>query len=1214
MADWSESSLASNSSDNVNHTKRVSVRDRRNLWERLIEEQNQQAQQRRPSRIYNPVRYGDRTDSVGAAGQLRSRSVSLFAIPRSNTQQAAPIPRTSFSPKSARGHHMEKSARDPHKPVRTAEKQCFTSNYHEQQQQQRKSQPRTKNGQSQDTQSALLERPQQRSHQQVVLKQNESHDNRHCKAKEEEEGLAKVQTQRQTTPETHGDSLSAENRGDDQEPSNISRCKDNASRLCTSQSQLHGNDALRIVNQRAQAMNITPHKQQQKTTPQKQQRNYTEGDISHKSQSIESIRSNVDTKFNEKKEGKEAQQDLVSLSSVAIGMTTSIPVSSRELQRQYVRSNTTPIDKLIHMIRHGDEIEKVHENKCSRFNHTAHCERNKLVDSNELLPKEGLQVYHTSPSQDPLETLDAKNVDISEFEELHLNPLFIEDTRTLNPLYESDIITHNPLYEPEIVVLNPLFDETSYGAIYESTTNIDHEEAKLVYSMRKSLHIRDRMIGIKFKTNCFSGSDLVDWIMDHMKTNFLRADAVTFSQYLLSRCVLKNVNIFDREFTDSSNMFYRFVEDYHSKSVLNSVKSLSANPSDAQRLTKERISKSDYEPFAPIHDIHRKLCFVMEEIISLFTFMNDGKNGQHIIPKHIQLFDYTSFHKSKQYADMQYQVYRLQKCDPMVLQDEERRTFFINLYNILMLHGLMRFGRPANIVMRQRFLKKTKYVVGHFKISLEDIEHIILGSSHRSFSTIGNLFVSNNSRCHSSSPLYYLTVQQRFDPRIHFALITGCISSPKLQVYEAVNLERQLKEITSIYLQNEKLRIDLETREIMIAQQMNWWHDDFGYTTRERLLWAMPYLSLDDQGKLSLLLSSTSENYSIQWMPYNWALNHISLRNQPKLIDQLQFVTMDQSCWFGNISVRRSAASRDASAISAKKKRIQGTSYSSSTSRVVISTGNEIKMELLEVLAHPTYRTFFLKFAMNEQSAENILFWQDVQQFVLIDNDIERAEASLSLFCRYLSHNAPHELNISRDLAMDVKKVIETQERRFIMPSLFDKIKSAVEVNMTDTFERFLSSSLYQDLLGIIFNELDNPCIIVDTKPSADADDEDTYWDVLSDDSEDEDMAGWMSFVEQKPTKGSSGSGSPNNTSKGSDGSSRNINTHSNSSSASVSSGKKKGESPARRTPSKIRNTSVYQVLHTTFSSQNESVVDWTPNMLRERRRMIQPDDIADSS
>jgi Protein of unknown function, DUF547 len=147
----------------------------------------------------------------------------------------------------------------------------------------------------------------------------------------------------------------------------------------------------------------------------------------------------------------------------------------------------------------------------------------------------------------------------------------------------------------------------------------------------------------------------------------------------------------------------------------------------------------------------------------------------------------------------------------------EARAFWINLYNALTLHSMLRARVQKSVLEVPGFFDRFAYQVCsdplEFSLTLNEIEHGILRGNavflrRQSFQT-------NDSRAHLILPL---------EPRIHFALNCGAISCPPIRAYQAENLESQLELATRSYLQS----VRLENGVAILPKLLEWYAKDFG--------------------------------------------------------------------------------------------------------------------------------------------------------------------------------------------------------------------------------------------------------------------------------------------------------------------------------------------------------------------------------------------------
>eukprot|EP01121_Diplochlamys_sp_Union-15-3_P015516 TRINITY_DN514_c0_g1_i1.p1 TRINITY_DN514_c0_g1~~TRINITY_DN514_c0_g1_i1.p1 ORF type:complete len:232 (+),score=27.42 TRINITY_DN514_c0_g1_i1:281-976(+) len=198
------------------------------------------------------------------------------------------------------------------------------------------------------------------------------------------------------------------------------------------------------------------------------------------------------------------------------------------------------------------------------------------------------------------------------------------------------------------------------------------------------------------------------------------------------------------------------------------------------------------------------------------------------------------------------------------LSEEERKAFFLNIYNALVIHGYIAKGVPG-LKDRLFFYQTTCYRIGPFVYSLDDIEHGILRGNKSSPS-----FLSPSVTFSSSDPR--LAYCCKLDPRIHFALVCGAKSCPPIRLYSASNLERGLNLATQAFCNSpDNFRISLAESKVELSQIFNWYAKDFGSTNRDLLQFIAGYLNEDVLSQLKILLSN--EDIRVSYFKYDWELN-----------------------------------------------------------------------------------------------------------------------------------------------------------------------------------------------------------------------------------------------------------------------------------------------------------------------------------------------------
>ena len=117
----------------------------------------------------------------------------------------------------------------------------------------------------------------------------------------------------------------------------------------------------------------------------------------------------------------------------------------------------------------------------------------------------------------------------------------------------------------------------------------------------------------------------------------------------------------------------------------------------------------------------------------------------------------------------------LQKVDVYGLDRAEALSFWINIYNALIVHAMAVFGVGKNPLARLTWFDKVRYEIGGRVYSANDIEHGVLRGNKPSpaspFSLLGLSSLASPT-FRSPDPRRSLAMQP-VDPRIHFALNCG---------------------------------------------------------------------------------------------------------------------------------------------------------------------------------------------------------------------------------------------------------------------------------------------------------------------------------------------------------------------------------------------------------------------------------------------------------
>lgn len=230
--------------------------------------------------------------------------------------------------------------------------------------------------------------------------------------------------------------------------------------------------------------------------------------------------------------------------------------------------------------------------------------------------------------------------------------------------------------------------------------------------------------------------------------------------------------------------------------------------------------------------------------------------------------DYDGIEHSQGFETYKQTATQLQHIDVGAMSELERRAFFINVYNSLIIHafayGYVRKSYLGYMLARKMLYATASYNIGGQVYSLDDIEHGVLRDNSNPVGSSTPLFP------YDSDPRVAVKVPK--DSRIHFALNCGAISCPPIAAYKAATLDSDLAKATRSYLRGTTITEEEETTTIGLSRLFYWYHDDFGSTDDELLSWVQAHADEELSSRLSAVLDG-GRRWTLSYQDYEWGVN-----------------------------------------------------------------------------------------------------------------------------------------------------------------------------------------------------------------------------------------------------------------------------------------------------------------------------------------------------
>jgi hypothetical protein len=232
--------------------------------------------------------------------------------------------------------------------------------------------------------------------------------------------------------------------------------------------------------------------------------------------------------------------------------------------------------------------------------------------------------------------------------------------------------------------------------------------------------------------------------------------------------------------------------------------------------------------------------------------------------------NYAAMGKSEQLVSYERTVSLLHHVDLSQLNETERRSFFINIYNALVVHALARSkiskGGALGSADRAKLYAKYSYMIGGHAYCLNDIENGILRGNRQSPVPFTRAPLA------AKDPRVHFIVS--CDPRIHFTLNCGARSCPPIGIYasDTATFEGQISLATEVFLDS-TVTVDRMTRIIHVSKILQWYRADFGTTDAQVIGWLHDHASSRLAGQIAALLSEPGRAPALKYDPYDWSLN-----------------------------------------------------------------------------------------------------------------------------------------------------------------------------------------------------------------------------------------------------------------------------------------------------------------------------------------------------
>jgi len=244
---------------------------------------------------------------------------------------------------------------------------------------------------------------------------------------------------------------------------------------------------------------------------------------------------------------------------------------------------------------------------------------------------------------------------------------------------------------------------------------------------------------------------------------------------------------------------------------------------------------------------------LMQNIRQLRNKFYDTKRGR---------VDYQALKESEDYHNYRLLSNNLQKFDPArLLGRREKIAFWVNLYNTIVVDGIVRLSIEKSVREVADFFSSIKYRIGDHLYSPDDIEHGILRGNARPWFRPFRQFGSfDNRKKWLVAPV---------DPRIHFALVCGSRSCAPIDFYDPPEIYDQLEKAAKSFINSSEVVFFPEEGKLLVSEIFHWYEEDFGGKSG---VVDFIYDFMADSSSRDFLKQSV-QHIRLEYIYYDWNLN-----------------------------------------------------------------------------------------------------------------------------------------------------------------------------------------------------------------------------------------------------------------------------------------------------------------------------------------------------
>ncbi|CAD5226886.1 unnamed protein product [Bursaphelenchus xylophilus] len=358
------------------------------------------------------------------------------------------------------------------------------------------------------------------------------------------------------------------------------------------------------------------------------------------------------------------------------------------------------------------------------------------------------------------------------------------------------------------------------------------EQDKMLHMMRKANLIRERPGGVLGHRNSMKGQDFVNWLIKEKQVK--RSDALVLGQKLIDKHFGHQLK---EHATFNPDKFYQMPED---------------DPNMPLNLTTRELPRTPMN----VDEFNERFCMIVDRIY------------EHILSDNMIDVFYDRLDVCTAFDDYKDFIPLLASLDLSDSTAEERIALFINIYNMMLIHIVYKYGPHSNIWQKRKYFNNTYYLIDHQRYSLQSIYNGVLRGNRKGPEMLWKPFGKADPRRR--------IIIKNGEPLTHFGLNQYRSHGTPLRTYRSNTVITDLRKNAQAFLSSsENFKLDVKKQVVSISPLFKQYSIDFGNLPEHAVEFLIEFVMEDGLERDVLIKMFETNQYTVNFLEPSTETNFV---------------------------------------------------------------------------------------------------------------------------------------------------------------------------------------------------------------------------------------------------------------------------------------------------------------------------------------------------